>query len=172
MELLGAAHQRPQDFSVMTILPRIRMSRSSSLDWIYRSSIPDSFPKKINTETGTIIFSGPEFTALNLVQYEQHVGAHSRAATVIEEITEQTVWTGAAERGLQSPSIIATVQRLVTLESALMNQSQTDELNHVLKLVSPKLNRFRLSTRKNDDGAILDKRRNNIVNTEIAIDEQ
>ena len=159
-ELLGAAHQRPQE------------SRLSSLDWNYRSSIPDSFLKEINSETGTIKFSGPELTALDLIQYEQHVGGLSRAATVIEELTEQTVWTGAAEKGLLSPSTIATVQRLgYILENVLMSQSQADDLYHELKTASPKLNRFRLSTRKNDDGAILDKRWNIIVNTEIEIDD-
>ena len=163
-ELLGAAHQRPQEFSVMTVL--------SSLDWNYRSSIPDNFLKEINSETGTIKFSGPELTALDLIQYEQHVGGLSRAATVIEELSEQTVWTGAAEKGLLSPSTIATVQRLgFILENVLMNQSQADNLYNELKTVSPKLNRFRLSTRKNDDGAVLDKRWNIIVNTEIEIDD-
>ena len=91
---------------------------------------------------------------------------------MIEELTEQTVWTGAAEKGLLSPSTIATVQRLgYILENVLMNQSQADDLYQELKIVSPKLNRFRLSTRKNDDGAVLDKRWNIIVNTEIEIDD-
>ena len=171
-ELLGAAHQRPQEFSVMTVLPRIRMSRLSSLDWNYRSSIPEGFLKEINSETGTIKFSGPELTALDLVQYEQHVGGLSRAATVIEELSEQTVWIGAAERGLLVPSTIATVQRLgYIMENVLTNQSQADDLYHELKIVSPKLNRFRLSTRKDVDGAILNKRWNIIVNTEIEIDD-
>lgn len=171
-ELLGAAHQRPQEFSIMTVPPRIRMTRLSSLDWNYRSSIPDGFLKEINSETGTIKFSGPELTALDIVQYEQHIGGLSRAATVIEELSEQTVWTGAAERGLLSSSTIATVQRLgYILEHVLMNQSQADDLHHELKTVSPKLNRFRLSTRKNNDGASLDKRWNILVNTEIEIDD-
>ena len=158
--------------SVQTVLPRIRMSRLSSLDWNYRSSIPNSFLKEVNSETGTIKFSGPELTALDLVQYEQHVGGLSRAATVIEELSEQTVWIGAAERGLLVPSTIATVQRLgYIMENVLMNQSQADDLYHELKIVSPKLNRFRLSTRKDVDGAILNKRWNIIVNTEIEIDD-
>ena len=130
------------------------------------------FLKEINSETGTIKFSGPELTALDLIQYEQHVGGLSRAATVIEELSEQTVWRGSAESGLLSLSTVATVQRLgYILENVLMNQSQADDLYHELKIVSPKLNRFRLSTRKNDDGAILDKRWNIIVNTEIEIDD-
>ena len=157
-ELLGAAHQRPQEFSVMTILPRIRMSRLSSLNWNYRSSIPDNFLKEINSETGTIKFSGPELTALDLVQYEQHIGGLSRAANFFLYIPDS--------------SSIATVQRVgYILENVLMNQSQADDLYHELKIVSPKLNRFRLSTRKNDDGAILDKRWNIIVNTEIELDD-
>ena len=171
-ELLGVAHQRPQEFSIMTVPPQVRMTRQSSLDWNYRSSIPEGFLKEINSETGTIKFSGPELTALDLVQYEQHVGGLSRAATVIEELSEQTVWIGAAERGLLVPSTIATVQRLgYIMENVLTNQSQADDLYHELKIVSPKLNRFRLSTRKDVDGAILNKRWNIIVNTEIELDD-
>ena len=171
-ELLGAAHQRPQQFSIMTVPPEVRMLRHTSLDWNYRIRIPDGFLKERNSETGTIKFSVPELTALDLIQYEQHIGGLSRATTVIEELTEQTVWVGTAESGLLSISTVATIQRLgYILENVLMNQSQADDLYHELKIMSPKLNRFRLSTRKSDDGAILDKRWNIVVNTEIEIDD-
>ena len=171
-ELLGAAHQRPQQFSIMTVPPEVRMQRQTSLDWNYRSSIPCGFLKERNSETGTVLISSPELTALDLVQYEHHIGGLSRAATVIEELSEQTVWRDSAESGLLSLPTVATVQRLgYIMENVLMNQSQANDLYHELKIVSPKLNRFRLSTHKNVDGAILDKRWNIIVNTEIEIDD-
>ena len=70
-ELLGAAHQRPQKFSVMTILPKSSVSenKNSFLSWIYRKQIPDRLLQEKNSETGTILFSNPELTAIDLVQY-------------------------------------------------------------------------------------------------------
>lgn len=171
-ELLGAAHQRPQQFSIMTVPPKVRMLRKTSLDWNYRGAIPSGFLKEINSETGTIKFSSPELTALDLVQFEQHIGGLSRAATVLEELSEQTVWVGAAESGLLSLSTVAAIQRLgYILENVIMNQPQADELYRELKLVSPKLNRFPLTTRNDIQGASLDKRWSIIVNTEIETDE-
>lgn len=171
-ELLGAAHQRPQQFSVMTVPPEIKMQRKTSLDWNYRAGIPTAFLRETNSETGIIKFSCPELTALDLVQYEHRIGGLSRAATVIEELSEQTAWSGAAGSGLLSLSTFATIQRLgYILENVLGKQSQADELYHELKLVSPKLNRFRLSTRRNGEGANLDKHWNIIFNTEIEIDD-
>ena len=171
-EMLGAAHQRPQRFSIMTVPPEVRMQRQTSLDWNYRSSIPSGFLKERNSETGTVLISCPGLTSLDLIQYEHRIGGLSRAATVIEELSEQTVWKGAAKSGLLTLSTVATVQRLgYILENVLMNQSQAEELHHELKLLTPKLNRFRLSTRKTAEGANLDKRWNIIVNTEIEIDD-
>ena len=171
-ELLGAAHQRPQQFSIMTLPPTVRMTRQTNLDWNYRTVIPDGFLKTANSETGIIQFSSPELTALDLVQFEQHIGGLSRAATVLEELCEQTAWVGAAQSGLLSLSTVATIQRLgYILENVILNQSQADDLYHELKLISPKLNRFLLSTRKDDHGARPNKRWNIIVNTEIETDD-
>lgn len=91
-ELLGAAHQRPQRFSVMTVYPSSNVSKAKNniLEWIYRKDIPEKFLQTRNSETGTIRFSNPELTAIDLVQYEKHIGGLSRAATVLEELTEQT----------------------------------------------------------------------------------
>jgi hypothetical protein len=109
---------------------------------------------------------------LDLVQYEQHIGGLSRAATVIEELSEQTDWKGAAENGLIAQTTIATVQRLgYILEEILQNQVQADALFSELHQLSPKLNRFPLSSRKSAEGSEVNKRWNILINTEIEIDE-
>ena len=90
-ELLGAAHQRPQQFSVMTTFPKRRVvsTRNVTIDWFYRDELPEEALITKNTETGTIRISNPLLTAADLVQYQQHVGGLSRVATVLEELSEQ-----------------------------------------------------------------------------------
>ena len=52
-ELHGAAHQRSQRFSVMTIYPSANVSKTKNniLDWIYRKEIPEDFLLIKNSET-------------------------------------------------------------------------------------------------------------------------
>ena len=90
-ELLGAAHQRPQQFSVMTTFPKRRVvsTRNVIIDWFYREGLPEDALITKNTETGTIRISNPLLTAADLVQYQQHIGGLSRVATVLEELSEQ-----------------------------------------------------------------------------------
>ena len=90
-ELLGAAHQRPQQFSVMTTFPKRRAvsTRNVIIDWFYRKGLPEDALITKNTETGTIRISNPLLTAADLVQYQQHIGGLSRVATVLEELSEQ-----------------------------------------------------------------------------------
>lgn len=90
-ELLGAAHQRPQQFSVMTTFPKRRVvsTRNVIIDWFYREELPEDALITKNTETGTIRISNPLLTAADLVQYQQHVGGLSRVATILEELSEQ-----------------------------------------------------------------------------------
>ena len=171
-ELLGAAHQRPQFFSVSTILPQLHFQKMSSLDWNYRANINAALLRTRNSETGVIYFSCPELTVLDLVQYEQHIGGLSRAATVMEELTELTDWAGASENGLIEQSTLSTVQRVgYILDNILHNQTQAEALYAELKRRSPKLNRFPLSTRKSSLGVPLDKRWNILVNVTIETDE-
>ena len=171
-EMLGAAHQRPQYFSVMTTFPQLHTQKQTILDWNYRASINESLLQTRNSETGTVRFSSPELTALDLVQYEQHIGGLSRAATIIEELSEQTDWKDAAQNGLIAQTTLATVQRLgYILENVLQNQEQADALYTELRNATPKLNRFPLSSRKSADSAEIDKRWSILINTEIEIDE-
>lgn len=90
-ELLGAAHQRPQQFSVMTTFPKRRVisTRNVIIDWFYREELLEDALITKNTETGTIRISNPLLTAADLVQYQQHVGGLSRVATILEELAEQ-----------------------------------------------------------------------------------
>ena len=57
-ELLGSAHQRPQNFSVMSVFPKSSLSQSknNTLVWVYRKEIPTDFLLSKNSETGSVAY--------------------------------------------------------------------------------------------------------------------
>jgi predicted transcriptional regulator of viral defense system len=130
----GATHQRAMKTQVMTVLPRIKASgKNSLLDWSYRQQIPEAFVMKKNAEIGTLHYSGPELTAVDLVQFASHVGGYQRVTTVLAELMD-SVDMGKVDELLPFTTV-ATVQRLgYLLECVLSRQDQADALFQVLKM--------------------------------------
>ena len=130
----GASHQRTMKTQVMTVVPRIKVSgKNSLLDWNYRQEIPEAFVVKKNAEIGTLRYSGPELTAIDLVQFASHVGGYQRAATVLAEFAD-SVDVGKIS-GLVPFTTVATIQRLgYLLEYVLSRREQADALYQILKL--------------------------------------
>lgn len=127
-ELLGAAHQRPQRFSVTTIYPKPTVStiKNNTLSWIYRNDIPQAFISSKNSETGIIYYSNAELTAIDLVQYERHVGGFSRVATVLEELAEQLNFDNSTKE-LFNYTSLATIQRLGYILDEVLQQTEIAE---------------------------------------------
>jgi len=132
--LHGATHQRAMKTQVMTVVPRIKASgKNSLLDWNYRQEIPETYVMKKNAEIGTLRFSGPELTAVDLVQFASHVGGYQRVATVLAELMDSVDMGRVGE--LLPFTTVATVQRLgYLLECVLSRQDQADALFQVLKM--------------------------------------
>lgn len=57
-ELYGAAHQRPQRFTVMTVYPSTNVSKTKNniLNWVHRKEIPENFLQTKNSETVTVTY--------------------------------------------------------------------------------------------------------------------
>ena len=129
----GATHQRAMKTQVMTVVPRIKVSgKNSLLDWNYRQEIPEAFVVKKNAEIGTLRYSGPELTAVDLVQCASHVGGYQRVATVLAELMDSVDMEKMGE--LLRFTTVATIQRLgYLLECVLSRQDQADALFQVLK---------------------------------------
>ena len=129
----GATHQRAMKTQVMTVVPRIKASgKNSLLDWNYRQEIPEAFVVKKNAEIGTLRYSGPELTAVDLVQFASHVGGYQRVATVLAELMDSVDMEKMGE--LLRFTTVATIQRLgYLLECVLSRQDQADALFQVLK---------------------------------------
>ena len=143
--LHGAAHQRSMQYQIMTVAPRLKASSLNPLlDWNYRTSIPDELLMKKNAEMDILRYSNPELTAVDLVQFADHIGGYQRAATVLAELVETL---DIAKIELVFPyTTVATIQRLgYILEFVLEEQEHADVLYDLLKRHFPKRHSFNMS---------------------------
>jgi len=172
-ELLGVAHQRPQQFSVMTTYPRRQLvtTRNVTTTWFYRNTLPEDALFIKNTETGTIRISNPLLTAADLVQNQQHIGGLSRVATILEELTEQI------DINSQLPSLMpyvktVTWQRLGYLLESINGDSKTaDKLYQQLRSSSARMVYKPLSTSVEDNPYDRDSRWKININVQIETDD-
>ena len=168
-ELLGAAHQRPQQFSVMTTFPKRRVvsTRNVIIDWFYREELPEDALITKNTETGTIRISNPLLTAADLVQYQQHVGGLSRVATVLEELSEQ-IDIKSQFASLASFVKKVTWQRLgYILEHVVEENELADELYEQIRNLPGSLMYMPLSTSAEDNTSERNSRWKININVQI-----
>lgn len=172
-ELHGAAHQRPQKFSVTSILPKATTSSryNNQLMWNYRREIPESLLMQRNSETGRVRFSSPELTAADLVQYNQLIGGLSMAATVLEELLEYTDFNRQFE-SLLSVTNIPTLQRLGYISEVILEETdQANTLFGLLKSSNKRMKKIPLDSDHSTDGYPSDNRWNVIVNQTIEPDD-
>ena len=172
-ELFGAAHQRPQQFSVMTTFPKRRVvsTRNVTIDWFYRDELPEDALITKNTETGTIRISNPLLTAADLVQYQQHVGGLSRVATILEELSEQI------DINKQFALLATYVKKVVwqrlgyILENVVGEKRLADDLYEQLRTSLGYFKYQPLSTSAEDNPSVRDNRWKLNINVEIEADD-
>jgi len=133
----GAAHQQPQDYSIITTKPSLRGIHTDKIkinfytkkDW----AAEDVDQKKV--ETGFLKVASPELTALDLVFYFDQAGGFNRIATVLEELSENLNAFKLAETAKRF-SQVATVQRLgYLLDEVLQKKTLVEPLSQYLKTV-------------------------------------
>lgn len=172
-ELLGVAHQRPQQFSVMTTYPRRQLvtTRNVTTDWFYRDTLPEDALIIKNTETGTIRISNSLLTAADLVQNQQHVGGLSRVATILEELTEQIDINSQFQTLIPYVKTV-TWQRLgFILENVIEDKETADKLYELLRASSARMVYKPLSTSAEDNPSSRDNRWKMNINVEIETDD-
>lgn len=141
----GAAHQRVMATQVVTIAPRSRVSGNPLLDWNYRQRIPSELLMTKNAEMGTIKYSNPELTAVDLVQFATNIGGYQRVATVLAELVDE-VNIGKMEAVLPYTTT-ASLQRFgFLLEEVLLEQEKANRLYLLLRKNKPFFNDAPLST--------------------------
>ncbi len=87
----GAAHQQPQDFSIINSYPTLRNTIKKGNRIVFsttRKIIPQNWLKSFRTEYGEIKVSTPELTAADLITFQKEIGGLNRACTVLCELAE------------------------------------------------------------------------------------
>lgn len=117
---------------------------NKQLDWNYRQQIPSELLLSRNTEIGVVLYSNPELTAVDLVQFAGHIGGFQRAATVLSELVAEVDM--ARIEMVFSYTTMATLQRLgYILEFILEDQEKADELYANISASSPRRKSILLS---------------------------
>lgn len=89
-EFYGAAHQRPQSFTVVNSYPELRSGMRSNIkfEFIGCKHINTSLLSRHKSRTGSLWVSSPELTAIDLVANQEKVGGLNRVCTVLSELLE------------------------------------------------------------------------------------
>ncbi|MCP3957958.1 MAG: hypothetical protein GY719_08910 [bacterium] len=137
-ELHGAAHQKPQEFQVVTDRQlRPIEADGARIRFFLKRHMTETPILEMNTQTGTMRVSTPEATAFDLLRYVESVGHLGNAATVLVELAESidpTELTAAAKRGVE----LSVVQRLGFLLDEMGAVRVTEPLAHWLASQQPR----------------------------------
>jgi predicted transcriptional regulator of viral defense system len=167
----GAAHQRPQEFSVITSPESLRASRKKDVKIVFKTK-KEILPELIlKTKTGYVNISCPELTAADLVQYERETGGLNRTATVLNELAEELKFNTIPESffvHVPSPVIRRTGY---LLDKELKYTRVADELYERMLELNCSKRVTPLKHGKSTAGYLTDKKWGVIINTKIEIDE-
>ena len=168
--LYGAAHQKPQESFVITTGTPLRptLAKKIKINYSIKSQFPEFGIEEKKSVTGYFKVSGPELTAIDLIQFEHRIGGLNRAATVLTELAEVLNKTALKKIAMEYASI-ASIQRLGFILDKILQQPQlADSLKQALK--GKKLYRVPLKASGKRVGFLVDDSWNIIINTEIESD--
>lgn len=173
-EFYGAAHQRPQQYSVVCEFPFIRdLAKKDTLVHfvVTRKTIPQSWLKSFNTTKGIVIVSKPELTAADLITFQKEIGGINRACTVLYELME-VVKFGKLDKPFFDYIPTSTIQRLgYLLENELEQPKQADILFSKAQTHGCKFQKIPLKYSKLVKGCETNAKWKIIVNEYIEIDD-
>jgi predicted transcriptional regulator of viral defense system len=88
--LHGAAHQQPQEFQVVTrAAARSVVAGRARIKFLGKRHHDRTPTRAMKTETGTMLVSTPEATAIDLLRYAPSAGGLANVATVLAELAER-----------------------------------------------------------------------------------
>lgn len=172
-EFYGAAHQRPQTFTIMNAYPEIRSGERSNIRFVFisRKQIESKFIVRHKSRLGTVNVSSAELTAIDLVANEDKVGGLNRVCSVLHDLVDSSDWD-MVDDSIYSIYPIPVYQRLgYILESILEEKEQSNKIYTVLKRTGKRIRTIPFKNGKTIDGCLSDNRWKVIENQEIDIDE-
>ena len=171
--LQGSAHQQPQEFFVINQLPFIRPTskKGIKINYIGRINIPFNFLENRKTDAGYVKVSNPELTAIDLIQYEKHIGGLNRAATVINELADVMNPDRINDEFISFVPIVM-IQRLGFILDNVVNKSDlADSIYNSMKKKYQAWQRMPLKSGKPEKGFSSDSKWKIVRNINIEIDE-
>jgi len=170
----GAAHQKPQVFSVVTSLPALRDTTKRDTRIVFistRKTIPQQWIRPFRGENGDIQVSKPELTAADLITFQKEIGGINRACTVLYELME-VVKFGKLDKTFFDYVPTSTIQRLgYLLENELEQPKQADILYSRAKTYSCKFQKIPLKYGKSTENSDTNEKWKIIINETIEIDD-
>jgi predicted transcriptional regulator of viral defense system len=172
-EFYGAAHQKPQELTVITTPPSLHsmQKKGTKINFNNKAHIPEQFTEQRKTKTSYIKISSPELTATDLIQFEKVIGGINRAATVLSELSESCNFAK-----LPAPFFeyvpTPVIQRLgFILEEVLEYHDKADDLFANVKQYVHSFRKTPLKYRKSIAGCETNKKWKIIINEQIEIDD-
>ncbi len=171
--LHGAAHQQPQVNFVCTTLPSMRDTNKKGMQikYVSKRNFPEYHIVKKKTETGYVNVSDPVLTCLDLINYHKTIGGFNRAATVINELSEE-IDKSEINDNILNLSSKANMQRLGYLwEYECDQQELADALLRIIKEQSSYFKIYNLNPSADLQKQKVNNRWKININTKIEIDE-
>jgi len=173
-EFYGAAHQRSQQYFVITILPSLRDTnkRNVKINFIStRKKIPQNWLKSFKTQNGYVQVSKPELTAVDLITFQKEIGGLNRACTVLSELME-VVKFGKLDQTFFNYVPMASVQRLgYLLENELEQVKQAEILYSKAKTHGCKFQKTPLKNNKPTTDCEINSKWKVVINEYIETDD-
>ena len=173
-EFYGAAHQHPQQYAVITVLPPLRDTnkRNTKINYIStRKEIPQKWLKPFKTQSGYIQVSSPELTAVDLITFQKETGGLNRACNVLYELME-VVKFGKSDPAFFEYVPVSSIQRLgYLLENELKQSKQAEILYSKAKTHGCKFQKIPLKYGKSTENCEINGKWKIIVNEYIELDE-
>ncbi|MBI2438223.1 MAG: type IV toxin-antitoxin system AbiEi family antitoxin [Lentisphaerae bacterium] len=164
-EYHGAAHQRPQNFQVVTDRPlRSIVCRGVGIRFFAKRDVAGTPLQQIKGVTGYIPVSTPEATAFDLLRYSRQIGGLNHVLTVLQELAE-VIDQGKLVAAAEADGNVAYAQRLGWLLEKTEFSGKADKLAKWVKGRKPFLAKLEpaLSVR----GCKRDQRWMLLINTEV-----
>ena len=172
-EYYGAAHQKPQELTIMTTPPSLRstLKKGTKINFNNKSQILAQFTEQRKTRTSYISISSPELTAADLIQFEKVIGGINRAATVLSELAESCNFAKLPVKFFEYvPTPV--IQRLgYILDNVLEEHKKANDLFANIRQYVPSFRKTPLKYRKSITGCETNKKWKVIINEQVEIDD-
>jgi hypothetical protein len=170
----GAAHQKPQAFSVITSLPTLRdtTKKNTRIAFIStRKEIPQKWLQTFRGENGDFYVSKPELTAVDLITFQKEIGGLNRSCTVLYELMG-VVKFGKLDNGFFDYAPTSTIQRMgYLLENVLERPEQANILFSKAHTHGCKFQKIPLKSNNPTKECEVDQKWKIIINEYVEIDD-